>query len=559
MALLDEYSGSWTNADASHLLRRTGFGGNATDRASLAAMTLADAVEYLVDFQSTDPYLDGPSALNGAVHGAPLNDLPTELADDDDPDRDALDDLYYVNHPRRKKHFRGHWLYRMRYTSQPFQEQLSLFFHDHAPSDINKVLSEIPSRVGLGNDGSPPAGVEQPCSSGSLPYEEDESARRYRMGFQVMLNQGNLYRTEGCNSYEDLLLSIVRNPAMLIYLDNFLNVKGKPQENMAREMMELFSLGVGNYSELDVFEIAKCITGERLPNFKCKQDYDMSSGFDSSRHEPGNKTVFGQTITENMSGQETENVINLIMNKNKGLDAPYTHLPATAIYMSWKILRWFVSHDIQLSPPDPIILELADYMIGSDSASYPSRRYPYDLKATYGKLFRSEFFYDASNRYSMYKTPIDYVIGSLRALDLTITAKSMRKACDEMEMRLYEPPNVAGWTHGQNWLNSSALIARYNFSDLIDDVSKSSWSLYAPNVIWLDALPVVYTDNAGMIALIGDLLFHEPLTNEEVSTLTDFLDEIPISDISSWTTGIKRRKIASLIHVMMTMPAYQLK
>ena len=559
MALLDPYTDTWDIFDASHLLRRVGFGGNASEREALAQMTLADAVASLVDIQPTDPFLDGPSAGNGPVHGAPLVDLPSALADEEDPDHYALDDLYQVNHPRWQSHFRSHWCYRMRYSSQPFQEQLALFFHNHAPTDIESLLNFIPSNVGLGNDGNAPVGIEQPCTSGSLPYEEDRNAREHRMAMQLMLDQGNLYRSEGCNNFENLLLSIVREPAMLIYLDNHLNVKGKPQENMAREMMELFSMGVGNYSETDVFEIAKCLTGETLPRFECAQDYDLSSDFSSELHETGTKTVFGQTISENMTGQETVDVVNLIVNQPMGLGAPYSHLPATAVYISWKILRWFVSHDVQLSPPDPIVLELADYMIGDDGGTYPDRRYSYDLKATFGKLFRSSFFYDSSNRYTMYKTPADFVIGSMRALDATLSASTMRKACDGMGMTLYEPPNVSGWHHGEHWLSSSALIERNNFADSMGDAIKSTWSLYEVNADWLDALPVTYTDHAGMITLIGDLLFHEVLTGEETSTLTAFLDGLPISDISSWTTGIKRRKIASLIHVMMTMPAYQLK
>lgn len=561
MALLDTYTGSWGEPEASHLLRRAGFGGSKSERQALAAMTLADAVESLVCFQSTDPYLDGPSQGNGAVFGAPLIDLPTvEPTDESDIDFYANRDLYQVRLHKGSWEARKYWLYRMRYSSQPFQEQLTLFLHDHAPSGINKVQDTIPFRVTLGNDGDPlgmlPEGWVQECTSGTLPYDP---ARQHYRAVQLILDQTDLYRTQGLNSFENLLLSIIRGPAMLVYLDNFLNVKGKPQENLAREMMELFSLGVGNYSELDVFEVAKCITGEGFPNFLCSTDYDDSSGFIPTSHESGNKTVFGQTVSQDMTGQETEDVVSLIANKNMGLDSPYDHLPITAVHISWKILTWFVDSDIKLSPPDDIVLEVANYMVGNDSLTYPDRRYAYDLKATFGKLFRSEFFYDASNRMNMYKTPADFVVGAAKATEGVEFNYWMQECCVQMGLTLFEPPNVAGWLHGRNWLSSTALIARYNFANRYANAMQSEWSLYSVNAAWIDALSVTIYDHPAMITLMSDLMFHEPLTNEEIATLTTFLDDLPLSDLTGWTVGIKRRKIASLAHVMMTMPKYQLK
>jgi hypothetical protein len=560
MALLDQYTGSWTNAEASHLLRRAGFGGSPSDRQALASMTMANAVASLVDFQSTDPYLDGPSQSNGAEHGAPFIDLPTTPPDEQDSNFASLRDLYEINTHVYGPRLRGYWLYRMRYSTQPFQEQMALLLHDHAPCGGEKIGNTIPAVVKLGNDGNPPPGVNQPCTSGTLPYDP---LRQHTMAVEILANENDLYRTQGTNSFEDLLLSIVTGPAMLIYLDNFLNVKGKPQENLGREMMELFSLGVGNYSELDVFEVTRCITGNSFPDFSCATDYDTTSGFIAANHETGDKTVFGQTVAEDMTGQETIDVVNLIVNKNQGLDFPYDHLPVVAVHMSWKILTWFVDQDIQLSPPDPIVLELADYMIDDDAGTFPDRRYPYDFKATLGKLFRSVHFYDVANRLNMYKTPCDYVVGALKSLEAAeftsfdgMGKGALEEVCRNMGMNLFEPPDVSGWLHGKSWLSSTALIARYNFANQIGQVVLQS---YPKSVAWLDALAVTYDDHEGMITLIGDLLFHDTLTTEEITTLTSFLNDLPVSDISGDTAAQKQRKIGSLVHVMMTMPAYQLK
>ena len=118
-------------------------------------MTIADAVTSLVDFQPADPFLDGPSQGNGAEHGAPFVDLPAIAPAQEDPDFLSLRDLYEINTHRFAKRLRGYWLYRMRYSSQPFQEQFALFLHDHAPSGVEKIQETIPDTVKLGNDSDP--------------------------------------------------------------------------------------------------------------------------------------------------------------------------------------------------------------------------------------------------------------------------------------------------------------------------------------------------------------------------------------------------------------------
>lgn len=564
MALLDPYGGAWTESEASHLLRRAGFGGSKADRQSLAAMTMDDAVSSLVDYSPADPYLDGPTQGGGAVHGAPFIDLPTTSPNQQDPDFAALRDLYEVRTAEFGGRLRGNWFYRMLFSSQPFQEQLALLLHDHAPIGLSKLQDNIPNVVNNGNDGDPggllPPGETQQCTTGTLPYDP---YRKNKMAVDALRDQIDLYRAEGCNSFQSLLLAIVRDPGMLNYLDNFLNVAGKPQENLGRELMELFSLGVGHYSEFDIFEVAKCLTGESFPNFSCANDYDASSGFIPGIHEPGSKTVFGVPVPFSNSGQETVDVINLIATKNAGLAAPYNTVPRMAVHIAWKFATWFVHHDIKLDPPDPIVLELAEYFAGSDGGVYPDRRYPFDVKATLGKLFRSEYFYDSSNRYTMYKTPPDYVVGALKALEAVdfmsfdgIGNGTLGQAGEQMGMALGEPPDVAGWLHGKQWMSSSAMIARYNFAN---QVGQTVLQFYPNSQAWVDALPPALNDHQAMVDLLADLLIHEPLTADESNALVLFLDTLPLGDLGGNAVLEKRRKIGALAHLIMTMPIFQLK
>ena len=564
MALLDAYTGAWTESEASHLLRRAGFGGSKSERQALAGMTMTNAVASLVNIAQTDPYLDGPSLGGGAFHGAPFADLPTTPPSPEDPDALALQDLFEIRSALFGPWLRGNMFYRMRYSSQPFQEQLAIFLHDHAPSGISKIQDNITTDVNNGNDGDPggllPPGETQICTGGTLAYDP---FRQHKIAVQALRDQIDLYRLKGVDSFQDLLLSIVRDPAMLSYLDNFLNVRGKPQENLARELMELFSLGVGNYSETDIFQIAKCLTGESFPNFRCEDDFDATSGFINAIHEPGNKTVFGVPVVFNSAGQETVSVIGLIANKNAGLAPPYSTVPRMAVYIAWKFATWFVNHSIALNPPDPIVLELAQYLSGNDGGVYPNRRYPYDVKATLGRLFRSQFFYDASNRYAMYKTPPDFIVGALKAVEAAdfmssdgIGRGTLPMASEDMGMKLIEPPDVAGWLHGKHWLSSSAIIARYNFANQLGQIVLQQ---YPNSQAWVDALPVGVSDHAGMVTLLSDRLLHKAPTTDEQNTLLLFLNTLPVNDLAGNNVLIKRRKIGALVHLIMTMPAFQLK
>lgn len=560
MALLDEHVGNLTNLEASHLLRRAGFGGSPTDRGNLTGVTAATAVAQLVDIGSTDPYLDQAGTPGTGVHGAPLADLP------DDPVVPGMptlieSDLIALKKAELPNGLRGHWLYRMRYTSQPFQEQYALFLHDHMPSDVEKVNSNIPQAVNFGNDGDPlmtlPMGKTQQCDIGmaGIPYDP---LRKFKIVTTALKDQNYLFRTQGLDGFGDLLLAVVRDPAMMSYLDNFLNVAGRPQENMAREMMELFSLGVGNYSENDIQQIAKCLTGESFPNFTCPNSWDASYGFIPARHEPGSKTIFGSVnIPFSNSGQETVDVVQAIMAK-QGV-APNAGLPGVAVYMAWKLCRWFVNEDIQLDPPDPIVLELATYMMGDDAGAYPNRRYAYDMKATIGKLLRSTFFFDTTNRFAVHKHPVDYLIGTLRGLELPELFASggagIASQSALMGMDLFQPPDVAGWYDGTAWLGAGAMVARYNWSNRLAHVIMD-----APTVTPIvDAMPVSNGDHPGIVSFLGDSLFHDALTTEESSNLIDFLNSVPLNGLGGNPVLEKRRKIQGCVHVMLTMPKAHIK
>ncbi len=568
MALLEEYQvgvdGSWSERQAAHLFRRAGFGATPDERISAVGDGSQDAlratIDQLVNFQLTDPHLD-QAATGGAPNpGAPFADLNNSLW--------PTFNLAEIADPQNEIEGIAHWLYRMRYTSQPLQEQMTLFLHDHMVTEGDKLYNVVPDFLNLGNDGGYPG---QPCTTGTLPYD---ALRLVKTIVNMMLTQNKLFRETGVDDFRQLVINITRNPAMLIYLDNIFNVNGRPQENFAREVLELFTMGVGNYSENDIREIAKCLTGETFPNFNCESDWSLEYGFFPFTHEPGTKTVFGQTIQNSFSSQETIDVIDLIMNKTSvnpdvsGLGAPYNDLPATAVYMSWKLLRWFVNHTVQLSPvPDAAVLELADYMRGTDNGVYPQRRFRYDIRACLRKIFLSKYFYDESNFFAMIKNPAELLVSSLRVLGLH------EKLADPgfgpnvllllMGMRLFNPPNVAGWNHGNSWMTSGNVIVRYIWA------FKTAYALnpyadateYPMNQNVFDLLsdnggPLQgFNDHEGMLEYYRARLIQDDLAQDEHDTLIEFLDTMPgTNDFERYV-----RKILGLIHVMMTMPKFQAK
>ena len=475
---------------------------------------------------------------------------------DDDNSNDTNEGQTKV--PRNARRLEAHLFYRIFYTSQPLQEQYSLFLQDHFVSDFTKLEQII--------------------------GQYQRSIDRREATAEQLLAQNKLLREIGIDRFSDTLQAISRSAAMLIYLDNWLNGSGdgRAQENYAREVMELFSMGVDNYSEEDVREIAKSLTGETLDGFRDDGSNDaFDYRFRDGNHVVGDKTVFGQVVTEDMSGGELVQIIDLILAKTSvqpdvsGLAAPYNDLPAAAVHMSWKLLRWFLNQNVSLDPPDQVVLELADYMRGTDDAEYPLRRYPYDMRACLRKLFSSQYFYDVDNFFSITKTPADFCASALRlsqaAVGLPpedfdynrgIYGDSPISAMRGMGMQLFNPPDVAGWRQGRPWINAEYLLTRYYFLERIM-LRHEDWG---PSNQDIDDLQIL---NGGNL---------DP--NDFESIMNYFITVIIQDDIEVWAPGsttqllnymnevaaeesnVNRRfrlQVRGLMFLLMSLPMWQMK
>ncbi|MCX2582226.1 DUF1800 domain-containing protein [Pedobacter sp. MR22-3] len=241
----------------------------------------------------------------------------------------------------------------------------------------------------------------------------------------------NIQRTHGLGSFKTLLVEVSKSPAMLQYLNNQQNRKGKPNENFARELMELFTLGRGKYTENDIKESARSFTGWMY-------DKDGAFIFRQNLHDEGTKTFFGKT--GNFDG---ENIIDLILAK-----------PDTAEFISRKVYKFFVNDQ----PNEVHVKELGDHFYASN----------YDISALMQKMFTSEWFYAPENVGTKIKSPIEFLVGLSREFYVTYNKPQILiQLQSSLGQYLFNPPNVAGWPGGQNWIDSSSLMLRMRIPSLV--------------------------------------------------------------------------------------------
>jgi uncharacterized protein (DUF1800 family) len=289
-----------------------------------------------------------------------------------------------------------------------------------------------------------------------------------------------------------MLQEMMRDPAMLVWLDGAQNKLGAPNENFAREILELFTMGVGSgYTEKDVQEAARCFTGWA---------YDQNARsfvFNPFLHDDGWKTFLGQG-----GNFHVDEVIDIIVRQ-----------PATAKFLATKLWKFFVSD----APPQREIDRVAQ-------AYFASR---YNVGAMMEAIFSSPVFYDQSTLYTRIKSPVEFVVNVVRTLDVPLLAiKNLPDTVEAMGQDLLNPPSVAGWKGGQEWINTRTLLARVNFSSQVtnemnrrgalmshvrDDLLAPSADLTTPEnflaAVW-DALmpgrPMSATAQAALLAYVKD-------------------------------------------------------
>jgi uncharacterized protein (DUF1800 family) len=279
------------------------------------------------------------------------------------------------------------WINTMIDTEHPLKEKMSLFWHGHFASRTSRVLYS-----------------------------------------QQLLD---VIRTNALGNFGDLLTAVSKSPAMLEYLNNRQNRKAHPNENFAREVMELFTLGRGNYTETDVKESARAFTGWTY-------DQDGNYQFKERDHDDGTKTVLGKT--GNFNGDDVLKI--LLENKQ------------TARFITTKIYRFFVNDEIDEANID----SLSEKFYASN----------YNIGELMRTILMADWFYDTHNIGSHIKSPIELIVGLRRAIPISFENEEVMLSFQQiMGQTLFYPPNVAGWPGGRNWIDSSSLMYRMQLPQLV--------------------------------------------------------------------------------------------
>ena len=277
------------------------------------------------------------------------------------------------------------WLYAMLHTPHPLHERMTLFWHGHFATSYAKV--------------------------GSLPlmYRQHQVLRRHALG-----------------RFGDMLVPIARDPAMLLWLDSATNRRSHPNENFAREVMELFCLGLGNYSEGDIREAARAFTGWELR----QQRFTVNR----YQHDDGLKTILGRT--GNLGGDD---VLTILLEQ-----------PATSRFLTAKLFRHFITE--AQSPPARLIEPLAEEY----------RRRDYDTAWLLETMLGSKLFFSPLARRQKIKGPVELAVGLLRSLEGTTNAYRLARDVADLGQALFQPPTVKGWDGGRQWLHSASVVGRLN-------------------------------------------------------------------------------------------------
>ncbi len=400
-------SSDWNYDFAAHLLERAGFGGTPEEIDALARMTPAQAVARLVRFEGTDASHLPPFDPSG-IHDPGLEPFP--------PSRPAVTDMAKKNgealgikvKPSGNRRLQPivdeffywlrasaletnrvayWWANRMLTSPRPLQEKMALFWHGHFASNEAKV-------------------------------------RDYRK----LLGQLELFQRMGTGNFRDLTVAVAEDPAMLSFLDAGVNVKGASNENFAREIMELFTMGVGHYTEMDIREAARAFTGWNY--------VDLKFVVNKEQHDDGEKTFLGRT-----GRFDGVDIIDIIMQQ-----------PATADFIAGKIYRYFVREE--LSP------ELQK-QLGS-----VLRDNHYEIAPLLEKIFLSRDFYSPASVGTRIKSPVELAISTYRKLGLKSIPgiPDFNSETGSLGQQLFAPPTVAGWAGGRSWITPGLLLERANFA-----------------------------------------------------------------------------------------------
>jgi uncharacterized protein (DUF1800 family) len=368
------------------------------------------------------------------------------------------------------------WFNRMLLTQRPLLEKMTLFWHGHFATANSKVNNAV-----------------------------------------LMLDQIQLFRENGLGSFETLLQKVTRDPAMLIWLDNRENRKSSPNENYAREVQELFTLGIGNYTEQDIKEAARAFTGYGL-------DRNLTSTFNANQHDNGEKTFHGQS-----GNFDADDILDILVRD-----------PPSARYLTQKLFEFFVDDN-----PDPSTIDRL-------AATYTNSNF--DIRSVLRDIFTGPEFLTAAAFHAQIKPPVDLVVGSLKGLGVTQIGPDVTQYLRRMGQDLLNPPDVSGWKGGAAWINASTLFERFNWGLKLATGRDSSKPYFTDVPGQIQTHGIGSAD--GLVDYYLGLLVDGDVTPEARLAMLDYVNSS--GQLSLGDGEALDLKARGLVHLALAAPTYQL-
>jgi uncharacterized protein (DUF1800 family) len=399
-----------------HLFRRAGFGVSEEEASrftNLSFASFAAAVARLLN------YTDIPDDVDSFIGRSGYVGVTARGGGGFQPATNILD-------------ARQRWLFRMVHTERPLQEKMALFWHNHFATAYTKVVGEIGDAT---------------LATRMFAAKPDDDASRTR-------GQIQLFRDHALGNFRDLLIEVAKDPAMLVWLDGRTNVRARPQENFARELMELFTLGVGEFEETDVYAGARVFTGWNLSlanRNTAQARYEFF--FNAAQHDNTAKEFSfpiypdgGRIIPTRSDGmQDGLDLINAVARH-----------PKTGPRLARKLYAYFIN---EVDPPDEVLIQAL-------ARTYYTRNY--EIEPMVRLLLTSPQFRDPANYYKRYSWPVEYVVRSIKEIGwVGFSVNTALTPLVNMGQQLFEPPDVNGWELGPGWFSSGGMLARMNFAAVL--------------------------------------------------------------------------------------------
>ena len=475
-----------------HLLRRAGFGARPDELDTYREESFTGAVMKLIDYERIPDDVDSKIGKPGYVLTSGVGARVEVIAQ-----------------------ARQRWLFRMLHSNRPLQEKMTLFWHNHFATGYTKLVGQTGSAA------------EATRYMAAKPSEDPGGVR----------GQIEMLRDNALGNFRDILVNIAKDTAMLFWLDGYTNTRLRPQENFGREIMELFTMGVGNYTEPDVYAAARVFTGWNLLTPARAAATDPAQyyrfNYNANQHDTGSKTFSFPIYKDGSNTIPSRSAADGMQDGLDFIDALAAN-PNTGKYLAKKLYRFFISEIGDIS--DDWITRVAD--------AYQSSHY--DMKAVMREVLLSSEFWDTGNHFARYAWPVEFVIRALK--DVGWTGYSIGDAITpllNMGMSLYDPPDVAGWDLGQAWFSTGSMLARMNFASQLAGNQKFNLATAAKS----------HTSSPdALLSFVLDSLKTRALDATVTSELSNYLRAT-----GAWTgsTTQVQNKVAGLVHLVAGSPEYQ--